>query len=443
LALASRTQTLSQKRAYYSIRGVYTIISFQYFVMPPNLFGLGHAFGSLVYTGFRKFAFSALLTSLGMQLFQTAVLWQVYELTGSALMLGLSGLVRAGPHMILSLVGGVVADRFNRVYLIQIGQVTNAILLLALSTLSLTGTVEVWHLYAMTLLNSAFTAITQPARTALIPSLVPRGNLVNAIALNASIGQTSQIIGPALAGITIAISGLELTYFIGGILYLASMISIIGVISNDPTSLTTKEGPWRSFIQGLNFVRSRPVITSLLLLDMGATVLGSYRALLPIFAESLGSGAAGYGMLSAAPGIGSLVGSGFILSLGDMKYKGMYTLFGVLAYCASLALLALSHWYMLTLIAAGLLGATNAIQMIPRNSVILTISPDQLRGRVEAFRSMMAGGGPPLGYTLSGALAAMLGAPVAVVLGSAACAILVSLLGIFHSELRDPYLGSQ
>ncbi len=411
--------------------------------MPLNLSGLSNAFGSLVYRDFRKFAFSALLTSLGMQLFQTAVLWQVYEITGSALLLGLSGLARAGPHMILSLVGGVVADRFNRVYLIQIGQATNAILLLILSTLSLTGTIEVWHLYLMTLLNSAFTAITQPARTALIPSLVPRGNLVNAIALNASIGQTSQIIGPALAGITIAISGLELTYMIGGILYIASMVSIIGVRSTDTSAMATKEGPWQSFIQGLTFVRSRPVITSLLLLDMGATVLGSYRALLPIFAESLGSGAAGYGMLSAAPGVGSLVGSGLILSLGDMKYKGMYTLFGVLAYCASLVLLALSPWYMLSLIAAGLLGATNAIQMIPRNSVILTISPDQLRGRVEAFRSMMAGGGPPLGYTLSGAIAAMFGAPLAVVLGAVACTILVSLLGVFHSELRDPYLGSK
>jgi MFS family permease len=125
-----------------------------------------------------------------------------------------------------------------------------------------------------------------------------------------------------------------------------------------------------------------------------------------------------------------------------MKYKGLYTLFGVLAYCCALAVLGLSPWFFVTIVAASLLGTTNAIQMIPRNSVILAISPDALRGRVEAFRSMMAGGGPPLGYTLSGGLAAVFGAPLAVLMGAIACTVLVAAVGIFRSELRDPHLGS-
>jgi hypothetical protein len=171
-------------------------------------------------------------------------------------------------------------------------------------------------------------------------------------------------------------------------------------------------------------------------------VLGSYRALLPIIAKSLGVGAAGYGLLSASPGVGALVGAGVILSLGDMKYKGLYTLFGVLGYCGALALLAISPWFLLSLVAASLLGTTNAIQMVPRNTVILSISPDALRGRVEAFRTMLAGGGPPIGYTLSGVVAAALGAPVALLLGAAACTVLVAGVGITRSELRDPDLGS-
>jgi MFS family permease len=235
--------------------------------------------------------------------------------------------------------------------------------------------------------------------------------------------------------------GLGFVYLLNGLLYLTAMAAIIGIVSSAVSS-QTRESPWCSFMQGMSFVRSKPVIISLLLLDVGATGLGSYRALLPIFAEALGTGATGYGLLSAAPGIGSLIGAGAMLSLGDMKYKGLYTVYGVLAYSGALVLLALSPWFLITLVAAGLLGATNSIQMIPRNTVILAISPDSLRGRVEAFRSMLAGGAPPLGYTLSGGLAAVLGAPLAVVLGAVSCAVLVVVVGITRSELRDPHLGS-
>ena len=403
--------------------------------------GLVRAFSSLQYDGFRRFASSLLLTSLGLQLLQIAILWQIYEMTGSALLLGLSGLARAAPHMILSLAGGVLADRLNRVYLVQAGQLANAVVLLFLAFLVLTDSVIVWHLYAVTLMNSAFSAVTQPSRTALIPSLVPKTNLVNAIALNATVGQTSQIVGPALAGITISYIGLEYTYFMSGLLYLLAMIAILGIRVPDALA-QSHDNPWSSFVQGLSFVWSRPVIISLLLLDVWATALGSYRALLPIFAEALGTGATGFGILSAAPGIGSLAGAGFMLSLGDMRYKGLYTVFGVLAYSGALVLLALSPSFFFALIAAGLLGMTNAVQMIPRNSVILGISPDNLRGRVEAFRSMMAGGAPPLGYTLSGALAALIGAQVAVLIGAIACGVLVIVVSVMDPTLRDRDLGS-
>src|SRR5688572_16102629 len=357
--------------------------------MPQGGPGFRQAVSALGYNDYRRFAASLLLTSLGAQLVQTAILWQVYELTGSALLLGLTGLARALPHMVLSLVGGVVADRWNRVRLIQAGQLTNALLVLALAALTIMGTVEVWHLYVVTFLNSAFTALTNPARTALIPSLIPQGRLVNAVALNATIGQVSQIIGPAIAGVAIATLDLGPTYLINGVAYLASMAVITGIRTPSTPEATT-DSPWRSFLDGLMFVRSKPVIVSLLALDMGETIFGSYRALLPIFSEMLGAGATGYGLLTAAPGVGSLLGAATILALGDMRYKGLYTIFGVLGYCVALAMLALSPWFWLTLVAAALLGTNNSVQMIPRNTVILAISPDTLRGRVEAFRSMLA-----------------------------------------------------
>ncbi len=410
-------------------------------LMPESQSGLRVAFAALSYRDYRRFAISLLLTSMGAQLIQTAVFWQVYVLTGSALLLGLTGLARAVPHMILSMVGGVAADRLDRVRLIQAGQVGNALLIAALAYVTLTGDVQVWHLYAVTFLNSAFSALTQPARTALIPALIGPGKLVNAIALNATIGQFAQIAGPALAGVAIAWFDLGPVYLINAALYVAAMISITGirVPAARPAVL---EGPWRSFIEGLDFVRTKPVILSLLLLDVGATLFGSYRALLPVFAESLGVGPTGFGLLSAAPGVGALLGAAFILSLGDITYKGLYTLFGVLAYSAALVVLALAPWFSLALVAAALLGTTNSVQMIPRNTVILTISPNALRGRVESFRSMLAGGAPPLGYMLSGVLAAAMSPAFALVIGALACAGVVGAVGLWSRELRDRGLGA-
>src|SRR5690606_17872321 len=180
---------------------------------------LSEAFVALSHGPYRQFSASLLLTSLGVQLLQTAILWQVYELTGNALLLGLTGLARAAPHIILSLIGGVAADRVNRVRLIQSGQLVNGILVFALAALTLAGSVEVWHLYAITVLNGAFTALTQPARTALIPWLIPRDRTVHAIGLNSTIQQSSQIAGPAIAGVAIGVVGLGAVYVLNGLFY--------------------------------------------------------------------------------------------------------------------------------------------------------------------------------------------------------------------------------
>ena len=187
------------------------------------------AAAALGYRDYRRFAGSLLLTSLGVQLLQTAVFWQVFELTGDALLLGMTGLARALPHMLLSLIGGVFADRFDRVRLIQWGQLANGVLILILAALTLAEVVALWHLFAITFLNAGFSALTQPARTALIPSLIPRGQLVNAVALNATIGQISQIAGPALGGVVVGWLDLGTTYLLNGAIYLAAMAAIVGI----------------------------------------------------------------------------------------------------------------------------------------------------------------------------------------------------------------------
>ena len=403
--------------------------------------GLRDGFAALRYPDFRRFSASLMLTSIAAQSVQIAVLWQVYELTGSALLLGLTGLVRAAPHIILSMVGGVIADRVDRTRLIQVGQFINGLLILALAALTFAGTIELWHLYAITSLNAAFSALTMPARSAIIPRLVPVNVIMNAIGLNATVQQTSQIIGPALTGVAIGAIGLGWVYGLTGGAYVVSMLVLLGMRTRFAPS-ESREGPWGAFVEGMRFVGSKPVILSLLLLDVWQTLFGGYRALLPVFADLVGAGPAGYGLLSAAPGVGSLVGSVFILSLGDMRYKGVYSIAGVLGYSLAMVLLGLSPWFWLTLFACGLSGAMNSVQMIPRNTAILTMSPDALRGRVEAFRSMLAGGAPTLGFTLAGAAAAAVGAPLAVLGGGIICAALTLGLAATRRELRQPDVGA-
>jgi MFS family permease len=153
----------------------------------------------------------------------------------------------------LSLAGGVVADRVNRVRLIQSGQ-ANGILVASLATLTLTGQVEVWHLYLVTMINAGVTAVTQPGRTAVIPSLVPQDKLTNAIALNATIGQTSQILGPAFAGLAIGVTGLGPVYVCNGVFYVIAVAALIAVRVPPPVH-DTSESPWRSFTAGMAFVK--------------------------------------------------------------------------------------------------------------------------------------------------------------------------------------------
>ncbi len=408
--------------------------------MDHRLPGLRQPLGALAYRDFRRFAVALLLASIGAQVLNVATLWQVYALTGSPLLLGLTGITRAVPHIVLSLVGGVIADRVNRVRLIQAAQLGNAALALSLAALTLSQTVDVWHIYVITFLNSGFTALSQPARNALIPKLVAPANLVNAVGLNATIVQVAQIVGPAVGGVAIGAVDLGPTYLLNGVAYLAGVAALVDIRAAVAPPATS-DTPWNSLVEGLSFVRQKPVILSLLVLDVGETVLGSYRALLPVLSALHDVGPGGYGLLSAVPGVGSVLGAMFILSLGDMRYKGLYAVFGVLAYCVALVGLAASPGFLLSMIAAGFLGFTNSVQVIPRNSAILAISPDALRGRIDAFRSMLAGGGPPLGYTTSGALAAALGAPAALTVGAAACAAVVIAVAVTRRELRDPDLG--
>jgi MFS family permease len=400
----------------------------------------GGPFAALAAPDFRVFYVAFLVGTIGTQLLFAATLWQIYELTASPVHLGLTGLARAAPIILLSLAGGVVADRVDRMKLMTLTQGLSGALPFGLAALTATGAIDVWHIYVVTFLSSVLQAISSPARFALTPSLVPRQHLLNAMALGSTVYQGANIIGPALGGAGIAGFGLTATYLANGIAHVLSL-GTMARIRIPPVAAGPAESPLESLLEGLSFVRERSIILVMLLMDTAATLLGSYRTLVPIIAVNLGYGAEGMGMLLAAPGVGSLLGSGAILTLGDVRYKGWYVIGGILAYCAALVLLGLSPWFAASILAAGLLGFFDSVQMIPRNTAIQAITPDGLRGRVTSFQMIFSGGAPAVGQTTSGVLAAVVGAPHALVLGAAACAAVIVGLAAARGDLRARDLG--
>lgn len=390
---------------------------------------------ALRYRNFRLFYIALVVAGIGQQIQRTANVWQVYELTNSTIHLGLTGLAQGLPILALSLVGGVAADRVDRRRFIMVTQFAWGLVALVLAALTATGLIQVWHIYVATILNSALAAVNAPARSALIPNLVPKHHLLNAMALNSTVWQISNMAGPAIAGGLIALVGMPTTYAVNGIAHIVTLATL-AIMHLGPVLARPRESALKSLNEGLSFIRLRSIILVLLMMDVAARFFGSYSILLPVFARDLGVGADGMGVLMSASAGGALLGSFVIMWLGNVRYKGLFVAGGILAYCLALLLLAASPWFLLSLLATTCLGLFDSFNATPRNAIIQTITPDELRGRVSGFQSMLTSGGPAMGSALSGALAAFLGAPMALVAGAAICTAVILALVTTRSDLR-------
>lgn len=402
--------------------------------------GLRRAFVALEHREFRLLFLSSVVSGIGGQLQQVSNMWQIYDLTGSALHLGFTGLARAIPIILFSLAGGVIADRVDRRKIIVFTQASNGGFAVTLGVLSAMGLAQVWHIYAVVFLNAMLMSVSAPARRALIANLVPRHHLVNAMALNTTLHQIDRIIAPAIAGILIAVFGLAVTYSTNGVAHFVTAAAL-GMIALGPLPPRPTGSPLRNLLEGLSFIRSRTIILVLLATDGAAMLFGSYQVLLPIIAGRFGMGATGFGILSSAPAIGGLIGALVIMYLGDFPYKGRLIGGAILAYCCCLAALALSPWFVLAFVVAVGLGLTDSMQAAPRNAVIQLMCPDQLRGRVSSFQHMLVTGMPALGQGLMGGVAGAVGGPVALVAGAIICAAINAGIFARRGDLRARELG--
>ncbi len=388
---------------------------------------------------FGLFWASLLFSAVGSQISTVAIAWQVYEITNSPFQLGLAGLFRALPIMLLSIPGGVLADRMDRRHLLIITQSLAALLAMALALLSYFAAVQVWQIYLVTFLSGAVGIFDAPARTALIPALVRPEQLATAYALNITWRQIATLSGPFIGGVIIATVGLSASYFIDALSFL-SVIVCLGLMRARPAAASgeKKESPLESVRSGFNFIRDNSAILGLMGMDTCVQFFGAYRSMMPVFARDiLAVGPAGLGALLGVPAFGALAGSAIVMALGNPKKKGQLIIFVTLVYTAGLISFALSRSLILSLAIGFLLGLVDAVGETLRDTMIQLITPDRMRGRVKSFDQVFMSAGTYLGHAQIGTAATFLGVPGALVMGGCLGSAGVLLVANFAPGLRE------
>ncbi len=375
-----------------------------------------------------------------------ALLWHVSLLVRperKALALGLVGLVRVVPIVVLSMISGVVADAWNRRRLMLITQTGAALVSLVLAVLTFRGLSAVWPIYVLATLGAAVGTFDLPARQALVPTLVPREHLPNAISMNTIMFQTASVVGPSLGGILIAATSVGWVYVANAISFgfvIGALLLMRGV-SGRPARLDHEpenEISFRAAREGLKFVFESPLIRSTMLLDFFATFFSSATALLPIFAQDvLHVGARGYGWLYAAPALGAVAMSAIMIPLASrIEHRGRVLLWAVAGYGLATAIFGISTWFWLTFFCLAMTGATDTISMIIRNIVRQLETPDRLRGRMMGVNMLFFQGGPQLGELEAGTVANWLGPVFSVVSGGVGCVIATAWVAAVTPALR-------
>ncbi len=371
--------------------------------------------GPLRYRNFRLIWTSWTLAATASWVHQVVTNWLIFELTDSPFMLGLNGIFTSIPFLITSLYGGALADRMDRRKILVISQVVSTVLAIIPGILTGFDVIRVWHLYALGLLNATITGFDGPARQAMIPTLVPRGELMRAVALTSAVRRSMALVGPMIAGLGISLLGVTWTFFMyaalhGLVLLCLSLMRMPAMeVPVETKSMT------RSIVDGFRAAFDNRVIWGILSIEAVNTFFVTYRVLLPVYARDILSvGPTGLGLLYAAPGIGALIGSALAIAMGDVKKKGR--LFTISAFTMPLALIlfAFSVWMPASLAFLVLAGLLDIVGGTVRNTMLQLSINERMRGRVMSMNMMVHRGIGPLSHLQSGAIASFIGAPWAI-----------------------------
>ena len=381
---------------------------------------------SLLIRDFSLIWISSVLAATCVQIRNVSNLYQVYHLSGSSFQLGLTGFFQALPHVVFGLFAGVLADAFDRKKVILATHFLHLVPSLSLGFLTMTGTIQVWHIYLFSLMSSLIEVFSWPARSAIVPGLVPPSYLMNAITLTSMILQSSFLVGPAVAGMLIDHIGLAFAYFISASLFVPAILAVLAMHSSGRPQGDRQRVSLRSMIEGIEFIWVQRIILSLFLLDFGVTLVGFYRPILPIFASDVfQTGATGLGTLYGAPAMGSLLGSASVLMVGDVKRKGALAVVAALFFAGGLVLLGISEWFWMAVAAVVLLGFMDSLSVAIRRTVVQFLAPDAMRGRAASLITIFAQSTNALGALLAGSASQLWGAPKALVLGGVVCVLII------------------
>jgi MFS family permease len=395
-------------------------------------------FRALQYRNFRLFVIGQLISLIGTWMQMAAQAWLVYRMTGSSLLLGSIGFVGQIPMFVISPLGGVVADRVNRRRMVIATQAASMMLAFVLAALTLTNTVRIWHIFVLALLLGVVNAFDVPGRQAFLMDMVGREDLINAIGLNSSMFNGARIVGPAVAGILLDKIGEGMCFLVNGVSFIAVIISLWMMNVSCPVRVED-ESPLQSLLSGFRFVAQAKPIRALLFLIAVVSLVGlPYSVLMPVFAvKILHGGPKAYGWLMGSTGIGAMFGALALASRSGIRGLGRWVALAAGGFGAFLFLFSLSRYLWLSIALLVPLGFCMMLGLSSTNTLIQTMTPDELRGRVVAVYSMMFLGMAPFGSFFGGAVADRLGAPLTVALGGITCLGAAVLFGLRLESFRS------
>jgi MFS family permease len=394
--------------------------------------------GSLLF-----FLISRGLSRFSSQIGAVAIGWQIYDLTGSALYLGMVGLVQFLPTAFLVFVAGHAADRYERKRVLQLCQLVEALTALFLAWGAYAGWLTVTDIFLATVVLGTASAFESPATAALLPLIVPPGSLQRATAVSSGAAQIATITGPALGGIAYAVSP-GLPYAIMAVFWLfgAAFSGVIRLMQAQAQlqAATPKKDSATSddLFAGVRFIRSNSPILGTISLDLFAVLFGGVTALLPIYARDiLHTGPLGLGILRAAPAVGALLMTAVLARHSINRHVGLRMFQSVIVFGVATVVFAVSYWMWLSVLALAILGAADTVSVVIRFSLVQLATPDEMRGRVGAVNFLFINASNQLGQFESGVTAALFGTmPAAVFGGVATVAVALLWMKLFPSLRR-------
>ena len=409
----------------------------------PHTASLGRrTFAALRYRDFALLWIGLTITSSGQWLQQITLSWLIFDMTGSAFQLGTLNGLRMLPFLFTSLISGVLADRLDRRRLMLVTQVYLVAITLVMAILLLSGRAAVWHLYVFTFVSGLGWSFTMPVRQALVPVLVPRHDLMNAIALTSATFNIARVIGPATGGVLLATMGGGGNFLVQVGLYavVVGLVAMMRVpaVPTAPTEHGRGASMWESLLEGFRYIRGNRLVVTLLLLSLVTMLVGMpYQSLLPVFAKDIHHiGSGGLGLLMACAGLGSIVATLAVAGAGDFRRKGRVQLLALGATGVALALFSQMTWLPLAIVFLMVAGGCQMLGMTINQTLLQGAITDDMRGRVSSVH-MLDAGLMPLGSLAAGGIAEVIGAPATVTLMGAALAAVAARALARLRILRD------